>query len=62
MKIKDQINVFAKVACFNYYIFVTFFTLAIIFLLNFYFAQKFFVSQFCLFLSFFESQVLLNVW
>ena len=59
--IKDQINVFAKVAYFNYYFFATFFTLAKIFILKFSWSCKFFVSQFSLFLIFFKSQVLLNV-
>ena len=36
-------------------------SLAMIFILKFSFSYKFFISQFCLFLSFFESQVLLNV-
>ena len=36
-------------------------SLGMIFILKFSFSYKFFISQFCLFLSFFESQVLLNV-
>ena len=52
--IKDQINVFAKVAYFNYYFFATFFTLAKIFILKFSWSCKFFVSQFSLFLIFFQ--------
>ena len=38
-----------------------FFRLAIIFVLKFLFPTNFFVSQFCLFLSVFKWQVLLNV-
>ena len=52
--IKDQINVFANVAYFNYYFFATFFTLAKIFILKFSWSCKFFGSQFSLFLIFFQ--------
>ena len=57
--IKDQINIFAKVTYFNYYLCYVF-TLAMIFILS-PFSYTFFVSPFCLFLNFFESQILLNV-